>query len=237
MDLDNSSTSPGSAIVTGAAAGIGAATATALAEAGYQVTAVDRRFPGPVSGFGVRSVELDVRDHAACQELVAAVGADLSLLVNVAAVRPEAAVLDQDVEGWRTAIEVNVIGPFVLLQAAARTMRPGGSIVNVASGAAYGKPLLVAYGASKAALVSMSKTAAMELAAGGIRVNVVLPGTTETPMLTMASTYDSKHRERSRNTTGEVLSAEQVAAGVVRVAEDPLLSGSVVPVGLLPVAW
>jgi NAD(P)-dependent dehydrogenase (short-subunit alcohol dehydrogenase family) len=236
MDLDNPPASPGAAIVTGAAAGIGAATAAALAEAGYQVTAVDR-FPTTEPGPGIRSVELDVRDHAACQELIAAIGADLTLLVNVAAVRPEAPMLEQDVEGWRAAMEVNVIGPFVLLQAAARTMRPGGSIVNVASGAAYGKPLLVAYGASKAALISMSKTAAMELAAAGIRVNVVLPGTTETPMLTAASAYDPERRTRSRNTTGEVLSAEQVAAGIVRVAQDPLLSGSVVPVGLLPVAW
>jgi NAD(P)-dependent dehydrogenase (short-subunit alcohol dehydrogenase family) len=237
MDLDNPPAPLGAAIVTGAAAGIGAATATALAEAGYQVTAVDRRFLETVPGAGVRCVELDVRDHAACRQLIVDIGADLSLLVNVAAVRPEAPVLDQDVEGWRTAMDVNVIGPFVLLQAAARTMRPGGSIVNVASGAAYGKPLLVAYGASKAALISMSRTAAMELAAAGVRVNVAVPGTTETPMLTSASTYDPEHRARSRNTTGEVLSAEQVAAGIVRVAQDPLLSGAVVPLGLLPVAW
>ena len=206
-----------------------------LAQLGYTVTAVDRVFSAEVEHAGVTMVELDLRDTDRCEHLVAQVDDPLTVLVNAAAVRPSAPVLDQGLEGWRHAFEVNVLGAFTMLRAAARRMPEGGSIVNVASAAAYGKRNLVAYGATKSALISLSRTAALELDAQGVRVNAVLPGTTATPMLTEAG--ENPARPRSRNIGGQVLTAEDVASAVVRVVRDPLISGAVIPVGLLPTEW
>jgi NAD(P)-dependent dehydrogenase (short-subunit alcohol dehydrogenase family) len=229
--------SPPHAVVTGAGSGIGAATARALAGQGYAVTAVDRHFADqPDTPYTCHT--LDLRDSRACTELIAALEGDLRLLINVAAVRPEAGVLDEDPDAFRLAMEVNLIAPFVLLQAAVKRMESGGSITNVSSGAAYGKRNLAAYGASKAALLSLTATAAMELDALGIRVNAILPGTTDTPMLTGAKSFvDSGDRRYPRNVGGRVLRPDDIAGGIVRVATDPTLSGAIVPIGLLPVAW
>jgi 2,3-dihydro-2,3-dihydroxybenzoate dehydrogenase len=228
---------PPHAVVTGAGSGIGEATARALADQGYVVTAVDRHFAEP-SAAPYACRPLDLRDSQGCTELIEALAGDLRLLINVAAVRPEAGVLDEDPDAFRLAMEVNLIAPFVLLQAAVRRMKPGGSVTNVSSGAAYGKRNLAAYGASKAALISLTATAAMELDPLGIRVNAILPGTTDTPMLTGAKTFvSSSDRKSPRNVGGRVLSPDEVAGGIVRVATDPTLSGAVVPIGLLPVAW
>jgi NAD(P)-dependent dehydrogenase (short-subunit alcohol dehydrogenase family) len=170
--------------------------------------------------------------------MIEALRGDLQILVNVAAVRPEASLLDEDPDAFRLAMEVNLVAPFVLMQAAARRMEPGGSVVNVSSGAAYGKRNLAAYGASKAALISLTATAAMELDGLGIRVNAILPGTTDTPMLAGARSSAGHSDPRyPRNVGGRVLEADDVAGGIIRVATDPTLSGAVVPIGLLPASW
>jgi 3-oxoacyl-[acyl-carrier protein] reductase len=228
---------PPLAVVTGAGSGIGAATARALARCGYAVTAVDRRFADePGTPYTCRT--LDLRDSRACVEMIEALRGDLQILVNVAAVRPEASLLDEDPDAFRLAMEVNLVAPFVLMQAAARRMEPGGSVVNVSSGAAYGKRNLAAYGASKAALISLTATAAMELDGLGIRVNAILPGTTDTPMLAGARSSAGHSDPRyPRNVGGRVLEADDVAGGIIRVATDPTLSGAVVPIGLLPASW
>lgn len=225
------------AVVTGAGSGIGAATARALARQGYDVTAVDRQFSGePGTPYTCRT--LDLRDSRACVEMIEALTGDLQILVNVAAVRPEASLLDEEPDAFRLAMEVNLVAPFILMRAAARRMEPGGSVVNVSSGAAYGKRNLAAYGASKAALISLTATAAMELDALGIRVNAILPGTTDTPMLAGArSSAGNSDRSYPRNVGGRVLEADVVAGGIIRVATDPTLSGAVVPLGLLPASW
>jgi NAD(P)-dependent dehydrogenase (short-subunit alcohol dehydrogenase family) len=230
-----SGTDQRSAIVTGGGAGIGAAVVAGLLERGYAVTAIDLRFDAELHDRRFLPVEADVRDEKRCRELVAST-ADLRLLVNCAAIRPAAPILDQDVEGFRAAVDVNLIAAFMLLQAAAKAMDAGGSIVNVCSAAAYGKRHLAAYGASKAGLVTLTKVAALELAERGIRVNAILPGTTDTPMLQQARRSSSGDKT-PRNVTQQVLKPAEVAPTVVRVAEDPMLSGAVVPVGLLPFEW
>ncbi len=221
------------AIVTGAASGIGAATVSALVQEGYRVVAVDRDFGDPSRTDQVVEVPLDVRDERGCVSLVASQEEPPALLVNAAAVRPDAPILEHSADMWRTAFDVNVLGAFNLLRAVVPQMSPGGSIVNVASGAALGKRGLAAYGASKAALISMSRTAAIELQEAGVRVNVVIPGSTETPMFAVAGSVAGG----ARNVGGRVLSAADVAGGIVRTAHDPMLSGAAVPVGLLPATW
>ncbi|SCG78012.1 NAD(P)-dependent dehydrogenase, short-chain alcohol dehydrogenase family [Micromonospora inositola] len=225
-----------SAIVTGGGAGIGAAVVASLLERGYAVTAIDLHFDRKHDDPRFLPVEADARDEGRCRELVSSTP-DLRLLVNCAAIRPEAPVLDQTVEGFRAAVDVNLTAAFVLLQAAASAMDAGGSIVNVCSAAAYGKRHLAAYGASKAGLVTLTKVAALELAEHGIRVNAVLPGTTDTPMLQQVRRPSSSGGRSPRNVTQLVLKPAEVASSVVRVAEDPMLSGAVVPVGLLPYEW
>jgi 3-oxoacyl-[acyl-carrier protein] reductase len=226
------------AVVTGGGAGIGAATVDCLLEHGYAVTALDVRFDQPLSHPDLDCKIVDLRDEDGCRRVIADIVGDLVVLVNCAAVRVESPVLELDADAFRTALDVNVVGAFTALRAAAERMVDGGSIVNVSSAAAYGKRNLAAYGASKAALISLTTTAALELAERGIRVNVVLPGTTDTAMLAASTaTGTAPGRTHHRNTVGRVLAPREVAEGILRTAADPLLSGAVVPVGLLPYQW
>lgn len=223
------------ALVTGAASGIGAATVDVLIGRGYRVIAVDRD-PMFAGRDGVTGHVLDVGDTDGIRQLVSDIRGRLEVLVNAAAIRPTAGILEQDEASWRITLDVNLTGAFVTMQEAARRMTAGGSMVNVASAAANGKPGLGAYGASKAALISLTRTAALELAESGIRVNAVLPGTTATAMVTHARDVSGRD-SHPRNVGGGLLAPEDVAEGIVRTALDPMLSGAVVPVGLLPPTW
>ena len=226
------------ALVTGGGAGIGAAVVDGLLQRGYAVTAVDVAFDSDEPRPDLVRVEADVRDEQRCRRIVDDIQGELQVLVIAAAVRPEAALLEQDVASFRNAAEVNVLGAFTVMQAAACVMPAGGSIVSVSSAAAYGKANVAAYGATKAALISLTTTAALELAERGIRANTVLPGTTDTAMLAGAAVGKSPDGgRRPRNTTGTVLTTTQVAEAIVRVALDPLISGAAVPIGLLPSQW
>lgn len=110
----------------------------------------------------------------------------IDVLVNNAATNPVmAGVLDLPATAWRKVFETNVTGVFLLSQAVARGMvsRGGGSIINIASnGGIRATPALAAYGASKAAVIHLTKTMAMELGPRGIRVNAIAPGLIETHM-------------------------------------------------------
>jgi NAD(P)-dependent dehydrogenase (short-subunit alcohol dehydrogenase family) len=109
----------------------------------------------------------------------------LDILVNNAGVDFTSELLETDVDDVRRILEINFIGAFLMLTEASRAMRgKGGSIVNVSSRTAtVGVPTMTVYGASKGALNSLSRGAAVELAPLGIRVNVVAPGLTETSMV------------------------------------------------------
>lgn len=94
-------------------------------------------------------------------------------------------IIDTAVDTFRRGVTVNLIGPFVMAREAARRMRPGGAIVNVASMAGVvGNPRRNAYAASKAGVISLTKSLACEWAMRGIRVTAVAPGSVRTPMVT-----------------------------------------------------
>lgn len=168
-----------SVLVTGAAQGIGKAIADAFEANGLQVARVDRQ-PG--------GYEFDVSDTAAIPALLDRVEADLGaidVLVNAAGICPTRPFFEVDEPTFRHVLEINVVGPFFLLQAVAGRMadRRRGSIVNIASVSGFIPKLeQLDYGASKAALVSITRSAAASLGRFGVRVNAIAPGVIDTPL-------------------------------------------------------
>lgn len=190
------------AIVTGSDSGIGRATAVALAERGLDVGITwhtdeegARRTADLVRAAGARAAitRLDLTSGAAAgasiDELVGELGG-LRVLVNNAGANHRAAVLDERLDDWRRTLELNLTGPLVCAQAAARHMAAagrGGRIVNVTSVHEH-QPLrwAAAYSAAKAGLGMLTKVMALELAPLGITVNSVAPGHIATPMTAKA---------------------------------------------------
>ncbi|CAM3230477.1 2,3-dihydro-2,3-dihydroxybenzoate dehydrogenase [Paracoccus aminovorans] len=192
------------AIVTGAAGGIGRSVVAALVQAGARVTAADTLAAleaAPVPG--VPNRVLDVRDGAAAEALVAEVEAEngpLGLGVHAAGVLAIGPLLDLDPREWDRVIGVNTTGTFNVTRAFGRAMaRQGkGAIVAVSSNAA-GIPRLNmgAYAASKAAATMTIRCLGLELAGQGVRCNIVAPGSTLTPMQTGMWTEDGGAGERA----------------------------------------
>lgn len=172
--------------VTGAASGIGRATALLLHEHGAEVVAADRDEAGlaGLADEGVEVVVCDVADPGARDRLLAAAGDACRGLVNAAGVirlRALEAVTEAD---WDGIMAVNARALFFLCQLFAPRLAAGGAIVNVASGAGKTGSTHEAavYGASKAAVLSLTRSFAHAYAPRGVRVNAVCPGVIETPM-------------------------------------------------------
>ena len=197
MDLANTS-----AIVTGGASGLGAATAAAFAGQGATVIALD--LPGSIENAaaveGVTHVAADVTDEAQVRAAVDRATADpaipLRAVVNCAGIAPSARIVGRkgvhDLALYRKVVEINLIGSFTVLAVASEAIAQTdpdadgqrGVIINTASVAAYeGQVGQIAYAASKGGVYSMGICAARDLAQFGIRVNTIAPGTIETPML------------------------------------------------------
>jgi len=186
------------AVVTGGSSGIGKATVLALARAGFDVgftyrsranaarsTAEEARAAGRRAA--VRRLDLSDAEAGsfAVQELIDELGG-VDLLVNNAAINPRRWLLDESAEGWRRTLEVNLTGPMLCAQTAARSMvarDAQGRIVNVTS-VLQEVPLPggAAYCTAKAGLGMLTRVMALELAEHGILVNAVAPGHTATPM-------------------------------------------------------
>ena len=181
------------AIVTGAARGIGAATARDLVAEGGNVIVADVLDDegGALAdelGEAAKFVHLDVTDADGWDDAVAtaeSVFGPVGVLVNNAGVLSQGPITDGDVEEFRRVIEINLTGVYLGMRAVVGSMRRagGGSIVNISSTAGLqGYAYLSAYVASKWGVRGMTKTAALELGGDGIRVNSVHPGPIETPM-------------------------------------------------------
>lgn len=183
------------ALVTGAARGIGLATARRFLAEGWRVAMLDierdllaeavRALGRPRHTFAVHA---DMARHAAIRRGVASVSkrfGRLDALVNNAGVASFKPMLETTLEEWSHVLSVNLTGPFLMAQEAAPLMREagGGAIVNVTSiSGVRASTLRVAYGTSKAALAHLTKQQAVELASLGIRVNAVAPGPVDTAM-------------------------------------------------------
>ena len=194
------------ALVTGAASGLGAATAAALAEQGAVVTGID--LPGAVEAAqhppaGVTLVPADVTSEEQVAAVVRAVRdgpAPLRIVVSCAGIAPAARVLGRtgphDLDLFRTVVMVNLVGTFNVMRLAAEAIAATeadeqgqrGVVVNTASIAAFdGQVGQIAYAASKGGVAAMTLPAARDLAQRGIRVATIAPGIVDTPMLATVS--------------------------------------------------
>ncbi|HEY8722912.1 MAG TPA: SDR family oxidoreductase [Gaiellaceae bacterium] len=200
------------AVVTGAAGGIGAATCDALREQGWRVIAVDRK---PIEHED--AIQLDVSDA----EEVASTFASLERvdgLVNNAAIQLKKSLVDTTVEEWDGVWASNLRSAFVCLKALMPQLAAsGGAVVNVSSVHALASSSSVtAYAASKGGLVAFTRAAAIELAPNGIRVNAVLPGAIDTPMLHegFAGSKDSEATLLGRTPLGRLGQPREIAEAI-----------------------
>jgi NAD(P)-dependent dehydrogenase (short-subunit alcohol dehydrogenase family) len=183
------------ALVTGAARGIGLATAKRFLADGWRVALLDiegELLKGAVAAMAdpenTLALSCDVSDSKAVAAAMSGIErrfGRLDALVNNAGVAVFAPLLETSDEDWKRVLEVNLTGPFLCTKAAALLMREhgGGAIVNITSiSAVRASTLRSAYGTSKAGLAHLTKQLAVELASLGIRVNAVAPGPVETAM-------------------------------------------------------
>lgn len=190
------------AIVTGASRGIGQAAARAFAREGARVAIIDRdEAEGQAVVQAIRQefgtadmmmVPADVSDETQVQALVQAVISRwnrVDVLVNNAGIYHQANVIDTTLEAWNNLMAVNLTGAFLCTKYVAANMKQssGGVIINIASEAGLvGIRGQVAYNVSKAGMISLTQSCAVDLAPYAIRVNCVCPGTTETPLVKAA---------------------------------------------------
>jgi NAD(P)-dependent dehydrogenase (short-subunit alcohol dehydrogenase family) len=221
-------------VVTGAAQGIGRAIALALAaksarlalwdvnEAGLAETAAACAANGPKPICHKVDVSDDTAVRAAATSVIATYGAPFGL-VNNAGIFPRATILDSTPELWRSVLGVNLLGMVFCAQALVPSMmaQKRGAIVNLASGRALqGTPRGAHYAASKAGVVSLTKSMALEFASGGIRVNAVIPGITETAQPLADMTLEELHALGGKFPLGRAGQPDDIADVVVFLLSD-----------------
>lgn len=196
-------TEPKVALVTGAARGIGLATARKFLEEGWRVALLDRdreTLDRAIAELGQRNSAMPVHadvsvpgDVARAVEETGSAFGRLDALVNNAGIASFKPVLETSFEEWSEIMSTNLNGPFLCTNAAAPLMlrTGGGAVVNIASISGLRASLLrVAYGTSKAAVLHLTKQQAAELGGLGIRVNAVAPGPVDTAMAKKVHTAD-----------------------------------------------
>jgi NAD(P)-dependent dehydrogenase (short-subunit alcohol dehydrogenase family) len=204
--------------VTGAASGIGAATARLLAARGWRVACLDRDIEGArrTAGEGGLAIQVDVADEAqvvgAFAEVAKAFGG-LDALVTAAGVIETVPFLETTPEQFRRLFDINVIGSFLSVREGARAMQAGARVCMLASISSYtggGYVATGAYAASKGAVLTMMKSCAGALGERGIAVNAVAPGFIDTPFVASAMS-DPVRRKQVEAAVGKVGTAEQIA--------------------------
>ena len=226
------------AVITGAASGIGRATAERFVAAGAEVVLVDRDDAGPVAeALRATALRVDVsqeREVADAMSSVAEGHGRIDILVNNAGIFVEGLIDEAPSDDWRRAFEVNALGMRHGIRYAAPHMQPGSAIVNTASIAALvGFPGYGAYTASKAAVVAITQVAAMEYGPRGIRVNCVCPSSVNTPMLAAQDNRDIEIGLTSiAAPLGRIIEPSEVAALIhfLAAADCAILSGLAVPI-------
>ncbi|MEX3009869.1 SDR family NAD(P)-dependent oxidoreductase [Hoeflea sp. TYP-13] len=222
------------AVVTGGGSGVGASIAQALAEAGATVTVSGRRRDVlddvAKTSDRISAMTCDVTDPDSVASLFSSVCAahgGVDIVIANAGAAESVPFSKQDIDGWRKAIDVNLTGAFLTMQAGLSAMagKDWGRIITIASVAGLrGYPYVAAYCAAKHGVVGLTKSVAMEVAKTGITVNAVCPGYTQTPMLertldnimekTGMSREDAAKALLRQNPTGQFVQPEEVAQTV-----------------------
>lgn len=228
------------ALVTGAGGGIGAAIAARLTAEGARVFVVDVDADaaegtaarlGPGAGAFAADVSSDREVAAAVAAATDAFGG-LDIVVNNAGVGVPGTVVDTDLDAYERVMAINVRGTFLGMRHGVPALRAsgGGAIVNLSSIAALvGLPGRAAYTAAKGAIDALTRAAAIDHLADGIRINTVAPGTVETPWIDriVGQTDDpaaEKQRMRERQPHGRFVQPEEIAAMVAFLASDEAAS-------------
>lgn len=217
-------------IVTGAASGIGLATALRFGAEGANVVLADRDATGVAEA--QRQLQLrgappalcavcDVADEAQVSDTVARALSRfgrLDVVVNNAGLMVFKPLIDQDAADWERVLRVDLLGAFFFIREAFRTMTRGGAIVNVSSiHAVQTEPLIAPYAAAKTALLSLTRSASLEGKPRNIRVNAVLPGAVDTPMLWSNPNVKSGEEKIQTNDVGK---PDDIAAAIAFLASS-----------------
>ena len=220
-----------SALVTAAGQGIGKASVLAMAKEGAQVLATDRdaallkAYEGVAN---VRTAVLDVLDKDAIGKLVSGMD-DINVLFNCAGFVHNGSILQATDADWDFAFNLNARAQFWMIQAVLPKMLEGGggSIINMASvcGSLKGLPNRFIYGASKAAVVGLTKSVAADFVTKGIRCNAIAPGTVDTPSLadrinSYADPVQARKDFIARQPMGRIAKAEEIAPIIIYLASD-----------------
>jgi 2-keto-3-deoxy-L-fuconate dehydrogenase len=219
------------ALVTAAGQGIGRAIAEAFHAEGATVIATDLN-PGLLEGLPMRTQTLNVLEKAAIFDLIASLPR-LHVLVNCAGFVHHGSILECSDADWDLTFDLNAKSMFWTMQAAIpRMLETGGSIVNIASVASSikGAPNRFAYGASKAAIIGMTKSVATDFVAKGIRCNAICPGTVHSPswearvqhQAAQSGVSEDEVRQGfvSRQPMGRIGTPQEIAALAVYLAGD-----------------
>ncbi|MDQ3813669.1 MAG: SDR family oxidoreductase [Armatimonadota bacterium] len=218
------------AIVTGAASGIGLATAKRLGSEGARVIIADldsdraQAAAKAVQAAGAPAALAQVCDVSQEDQVKAAVQSTLDtfgrldVVVNNAGLMVFRALEEHSAQDWLKVLHVDLLGAFFFTKEAFLTMKEGGAIVNVSSiHAEETTPLVASYAAAKAALLSLTRSSALEGKPKGIRVNAILPGAVDTPML-----WENPNVKSGQETINpaDVGKPEDVAAAIAYLASD-----------------
>lgn len=220
-------------LITAAGQGIGLASAQAFAAAGAEVFGSDIRIDSLLDEPGIQARVLDVTSASAIEALRAELS-DIDVLFNCAGFVHSGGILECDEAAWERSLALNVTAMYRMIRAFLPGMqrRGGGSIINMASVVSSVKavPNRVAYGASKAAVIGLTKAVAADHVAEGIRCNAICPGTVDSPSLhqriaaqALAQGRDAQEVYRqfvNRQPMGRLGSAEEIAQLAVYLASD-----------------
>jgi 2-keto-3-deoxy-L-fuconate dehydrogenase len=222
------------ALITAAGQGIGKASALAMAEEGAQVWATDvneKLLAGYAGMPNIRALPLDVLDKVAIQKLIGSMPA-IDVLFNCAGFVHAGTALQATDEEWEFAFNLNVRSQFWTIQAALPRMlsnnggKGAGSIINMASVVSIkGLPNRFVYGASKAAVIGLTKSVAADYVMQGVRCNCICPGTVDTPSLQdRINVYEDPAEARrnfiARQPMGRLAQAHEIAPVVTFLASD-----------------